>query len=96
MDAKDYCRSLEMDLNAWKSKMYDMVRKVDKLQSADQGKVSSDVQALHNQIEEMERIIDGLRTECPLDFSPQKKEADETSEKMRKRYDEAMSAILRF
>ncbi len=96
MNAKDYCRSLETELNAWKAKMYDMVRKVNNLQSAEQDKITSNVKALHSQIEDMERIIDELRTECPIDFSPQKKEVDETSEEMRTRYDEAMSAILRF
>ena len=96
MDAIDYCRSLEMELNAWKAKMYDMVRKVNKLQTAEQDKITSSVKALHSQIEDMERIIDGIRTECPIDFSPQKKEADKTSEEMKTQYDEAMAAILKF
>ena len=96
MDTKDYCHSLETELNAWKAKMYNMVRKVNKLQSTEQDKITSSVKALHSQIEDMERIIDQLRTECPIDFSPQKKEVDETSEEMRTRYDDAMGAILRF
>ncbi len=31
MDVKDYCHSMEIELNGWKAKMYNMIRKVDKL-----------------------------------------------------------------
>jgi hypothetical protein len=47
MDAKNYCRSIEADLYGWKAKMYDMVRKVDKLRRSDKEKVISQVEQLH-------------------------------------------------
>ena len=34
MEAKDYCRTVEVELYSWKAKMYDMVRKVDKLRGS--------------------------------------------------------------
>ncbi|UCF94815.1 MAG: hypothetical protein JSW39_11890 [Desulfobacterales bacterium] len=86
MDVKDYCRSIEVDLHSWKAKMYDMVRKVDKLKSADREKVSSQIEGLHKHIEDMERLINHLQTECPADFSPQKKEAEKTQTDMKQKY----------
>ena len=65
MDAKNYCRSIEVELYGWKAKMYDMVRKVDKLRSSDKEKVLARVEELHNSIADMEHLIEQLQTECP-------------------------------
>jgi tellurite resistance protein len=96
MDAKNYCRSIEVELYGWKAKMYDMVRKVGKLRRAEKDQIASQVEELHNHIADMERIIDQLQTECPLDFDPQKKQIEKTAEDMKKQYEDAMSAILQF
>ena len=96
MDVKDYCRSIEIELNGWKTKMYDMVRKVDQLRGADQDKLTAQVEGLHKHIEDIERIVSTLQTECPADFSPQKKEVDDTPAEMKKKYEDAMAAVLQF
>ncbi len=96
MDAKDYCRSIEVELNGWKTKMYNMVRKVDKLRNADRDKLSTRVADLHKHIEDIERIVNTLQTECPADFGPQKKEVDATQSAMKKKYEDAMAAVLQF
>ena len=70
MDVKDYCRSIEVELKGWKTKMYEMVRKVDKLRGADQDKLTAQVDGLHKHIEDIERIVSTLQTECPADFGP--------------------------
>ncbi len=96
MDAKDYCRSIEIELHGWKAKMYNMVRKVDKLRSADKNKISAQVEDLHKHIEDIERIVNTLQNECPADFSPQKKEIETTQSEMKKKYEDAMAAVLQF
>ena len=96
MDAKNYCRSIEVELYGWKAKMYDMVRKVEKLRSSDKEKVVAQVEQLHKHIEDMERLIEQLQTECPVEFGSEKKQIDETSAGMKKKYEEAMSAVLQF
>ena len=96
MDAKNYCRSIEADLYGWKAKMYDMVRKVDKLRRSDKEKVISQVEQLHKHIEDMENLIDQLQTECPVDFGSEKKQIEETTSGMKKKYEDAMSAVLQF
>jgi hypothetical protein len=96
METKDYCRTVEIELYGWKAKMYDMVRKVDKLRGSDKEKVASQVEVLHKHISDMEGIIDQLQTECPVEFGPQKKQIEETSQGLREKYEKAMSAVLQF
>ena len=96
MEAKDYCRSVEVELYGWKAKMYDMVRKVDKLRGSDKEKVASQVELLHKHISDMEHIIEQLQTECPVEFGPQKKQIEETSQDLKEKYEDAMSAVLQF
>ena len=96
MDAKNYCRSIEVELYGWKARMYDMVRKVDKLRSSDKEKIVAQVEALHNNVAEMERMIEKLQTECPLEFGAEKKQIEDAGADMKKKYEDAMSAVLLF
>jgi uncharacterized protein Yka (UPF0111/DUF47 family) len=94
MDAKNYCRSVETELYAWKAKMYDMIRKVDRLRGSDKDQVATRVEELHKNIEDMENIIDQLQTQCPIDFGAQKQEIEDKAAGMKKKYEDAMSAVL--
>ena len=96
MEVKDYCRSIEVELHGWKAKMYDMVRKVDKLRGYEKERVASKVEELHQHISDMERIIGQLQTECPVEFGPQKKQIEESTEGMKKKYEDAMAAVFQF
>ena len=96
MEVKDYCRSIEVELHGWKSKMYDMVRKVDKLRGSEKERVVSQVEELHQHISDMERIIGQLQTECPVEFGPQKKQIEESADGMKKKYEDAMAAVFQF
>ena len=96
MEVKDYCRSIEVELHGWKAKMYDMVRKVDKLRGSEKEKVATKVEDLHKHISEMERIIGQLQTECPVEFGPQKKQIEDSTESMKKKYEDAMAAVFQF
>jgi hypothetical protein len=37
-----------------------------------------------------------LQTECPADFGPQKQEIDASQTEMKKKYEDAMAAVLQF
>lgn len=39
MDVRDYCDSLVTELTGWKAKMYDVMRRLDKVPSGDKEKV---------------------------------------------------------
>ena len=96
MDAKNYCRSIEIELYGWKAKMYDMIRKIDKLRSSDKEKIASQVEELHKNVADMEGIIEKLQTECPIEFGSEKNQIEETTAGMKKKYEDAMSAVLQF
>jgi predicted RNase H-related nuclease YkuK (DUF458 family) len=96
MEVKDYCRAAEVELQGWKAKMYDMVRKVDKLRRSEKDKIASEVEELHQHITEMQHIIEQLQTECPVDFGSQKKQIETQSEGLKKKYEDAMAAVLQF
>ncbi|MGD9973311.1 MAG: hypothetical protein AB7S77_09645 [Desulfatirhabdiaceae bacterium] len=93
MDALDYCKGIEIELTAWKAKIYDVIRKMDKLQSGDKEKVLPHIQGFNIIITELEDKIASLKTECPSNWSPQKKEIDDAHIDMRSKYEETMELI---
>ncbi|MCU0598975.1 MAG: hypothetical protein MUE70_06930 [Desulfobacterales bacterium] len=93
MKVKDYCGSMEIELTAWKAKLYDMIRKIDKLSSGDKEKMLGNIGDLHNIVTELEDRISELKNECPTEWSPQKKQIDNAHVDMRSKYEETMDYI---
>jgi predicted nuclease with TOPRIM domain len=93
MDVLDYCKGLENEMTAWKAKLYDVMRKVDKLGSAEKEKVLPNIEDLHMFLEEMTDRVETLKTECPSDWSPMKKEIEDSSINMRGKYEDTMDYI---
>lgn len=93
MDVVDYCKGMETEMTAWKAKLYDVMRKVDRLGSAEKEKVLPNIEDLHMLLEEMSDRVEHLKTECPSDWSPDKKNIDEGSINMRGKYEETMEYI---
>ncbi len=58
--------------------------------------LASQVEELYTYISEMERIIEQLQTECPVEFGPQKKQIEESTGAMKKKYEDAMAAVFQF
>ena len=75
-DVQNYCDSVVAELGVWKSKMYDVVRRIDKVSSGDKAKLGNQVNDLHIFIEEIENRTDRLRRECPTDWKPDQIEMD--------------------
>jgi len=84
---------METEMTAWKAKLYDVMRKVDALGSAEKEKILPNVEDLHMFLEEMKDRIETLKNECPSDWSPAKKDIDEGSIDMRGKYEETMEYI---
>lgn len=93
MDVLDYCKGMEMELTAWKAKLYDLTRKVDSLSSGHKQRILGNVGDLHNLITEFEDRISTLKTECPSEWSPQKEEIEGSHVDMRSKYEETMAEI---
>ena len=93
MDVQDYCKSMETEMTAWKAKLYDVMRKVDKLGTAEKEKILPNIEDLHMLLEEMSDRVTKLKTECPSEWSPMKNEIEEGSVDMRGKFEETMEFI---
>lgn len=93
MDAKDFCKGMEIELTAWKAKIYDAIRKTETISSGDREKILPNIQDINMIVTELEDKIESLKTECPADWSPQKKEIDDAHVDMRSKYEETMEFI---
>jgi predicted nuclease with TOPRIM domain len=93
MNVQDFCKGMEAEMTAWKAKLYDVMRKVDKLGSAEKEKVLPNIEDLHMFLEEMSDRVETLKTECPSDWSPVKKDIEEGTTDMRGKYEETMEYI---
>jgi pyruvate formate lyase activating enzyme len=76
MDVKSYCDTAQIELNGWKAKIYDVIRKTDKLSTGEKEKVVPMIQDLHIVVEELAERIDKLNKECPTEWNPQKKDIE--------------------
>lgn len=93
MDVKDFCQAMESEMFSWKAKLYDTMRKVEKLGTAEKEKILHNVQDLNMLLDDMEGRVEQLRTECPSDWSPMKQEIEKGATDMRGKYDETLNAI---
>lgn len=96
MNVQDYCKGMEMELTAWKAKVYDLTRKVEALGSKEREKILPNVQDLHMFIADLSARIEQLKNECPTEWSPQKKDIDKGSIDMRGKYDETLEYIGKY
>lgn len=76
MDVESYCNNLTVELTGWKAKIYDIVRRLDKLPSGNKAKMLGQVNDLHVLVEELDDRIERLRNQCPSDWSPDKIELE--------------------
>ncbi len=88
MEVKDYCRNVEMELTLWKSKLYDVIRKMDEAATGDKEKMYEDINGLHILMTELEDRVDALRTSCPNEWRPEEEEIKVKFGQLQNRYKE--------
>ncbi|MBP1727232.1 MAG: hypothetical protein H6Q51_2530 [Deltaproteobacteria bacterium] len=103
MELQDYCRNVHIELSGWKAKMYDIVRRLDKLPTGDKAKVVDQVNDLHIIVEELEDrlyiIVEeledrlfSLEKECPTEWSPVRTEIQNKLQALGYKWEEAWKA----
>lgn len=68
MEVIDYCRNVEMELNSWKTRLYDVVRKMGMASVGGTDEIYEDINGIHLIITQLEDRIDRLRAACPKDW----------------------------
>ena len=64
MTARNFCKTMEMELTAWKAMIYDIVRKMEKRSGEEKEKILPNIQHIHILIEEMDNRIEEIREKC--------------------------------
>jgi hypothetical protein len=95
MNPKDCCKGIEMELVAWKAKIYHVVRHMDKLPGGEKQKILGNVEDLHMLIAEIDDRIDQVRADCPsiTEFKPIKEDLDNKLADVRVNYEDAMAVL---
>jgi hypothetical protein len=91
MNVKDYCKNVDIELNAWRAKLYNVMRQMDGLPETDKQKVHDQVAGLHTIVHQLDERIDQLRTSCPTEWAPERSEIKEKITAMEEQYDEVDS-----
>jgi chromosome segregation ATPase len=89
MEIKDYCRNVEMELNVWRSKLDDVIRKMDQASTADKKNMFEDINALHILMGELEERIENLRISCPTEWRPDEEDIKVKLGNLESRYNDA-------
>jgi predicted nuclease with TOPRIM domain len=93
MDVKTYCDGAMVELVGWKAKVYDVVRKMDKMSSGDKEKVVPLVRDLHIIIEEMGDRLGKLSRECPTQWAPERSELEGKMTHLKKKWEEVWENV---
>jgi hypothetical protein len=64
MKARNCCKTMEMELTAWKAMVYDIVRNMEKLGGGEKENILPNIQDIHILIEEMDNRIEEIREKC--------------------------------
>ncbi len=98
MQAISFCKTMEMELTAWKAMIYDIVRKMEKLPTEEKGNILPNIQHMHMLVEEMDNRIEEIRQKCApetgigdLRIDREKFNVDLAS--LRKKLDETMEEL---
>ena len=77
MDVNSYCDSLDKQLGGWKATIYDVIRVVDKLPAGNKEDIYPAIRGLHAVVDQINAELENLRTACPADWSPNRRNIEE-------------------
>ncbi len=76
MEVQEYCQKMSAELAGWKAKIYDVVMKLERQQTAERQRFSTQLDALNQIVDDISARIEQLSTSCPQDWRPDKKELE--------------------
>ena len=93
MDVKSYCDNVGVELNGWKARLYDVIRKADSLPQREKDKVVPIVRDLNSMVDELNDRLKSLEKECPSEWSSDEAAIDDTMIRMRGKWKEVWGAM---
>jgi hypothetical protein len=76
MDVKSYCDSVGIELTGWKAKLYDVIRRTEKLEAGTKADIEPMVVELKNMVDDLDERIAALARECPTEWGDEKSDID--------------------
>lgn len=92
MEVKEYCSNMKEEIVEWKAKAFDLMRTLDKRFEDSDKKTPNTVKILSDMIEDVEKKLDILETECPADWSTEKAEIEQAIKDMDKIWKESVES----
>jgi len=98
MSAKNCCKTMEMELTAWKAIIYDISRKMEKTSSEIKGEMLPYISDINIMIEEMDVRLEEIRENCTPetgidDIKTDREKYDSALVNVRMKANEAMKAL---
>jgi len=94
MEIKEYCKYVDTELTMWKTRLYDVMSKIDKLPTGNKQRMYEEVNGLNIVMAELEERIDKLRTECPVAWKPEQEKIKEKFSEINDKYKEATGVFF--
>jgi hypothetical protein len=93
MDAKAYCRNVSAELTGWKAKLYDVIRKTEKLPADDRETINPMVSELNSLVDDLNQSISQLTRECPAEWDSDRANIEENISKMQHKWKEVWGVM---
>jgi hypothetical protein len=76
MDVKSYCDAVGIELAGMKAKLYDVIRRTEKMTGNDKENVAPMVAELKDMVDDLDERIASLARECPTEWGGEKSSID--------------------
>jgi hypothetical protein len=76
MDVKSYCDTVGAELTGMKAKLYDVIRRSEKIAGNDKENVEPMVAELKDMVDDLDERIASLARECPTEWGDEKSDID--------------------
>lgn len=90
MEVKMYCSNMRTEIVSWKAKIFDMMQKMDKRSQGSESQSSNSIKMLSEMVDEIEKKIARLESECPADWSKEKADVDHVISDMNRIWEESL------
>ncbi len=91
--ASKYCKGLEMEINAWKARLYDVLVAFDGSDAKSKDELKDSVNLLKSTVRELEGAIAQMETECPASMSAVEKSIGDKLQTVRVHYSRALEVV---
>ncbi len=88
MEINDYCKGVNSELTGWRTRLYDVISKIEHLPTGDKQRMYEEVNGLHIIMAELEERIERLRTECPTEWRPDETKVSHNVKGLSSRYND--------